>query len=171
MSANNDNSDDNALFKAFVNDIKPLKTHTVDLTPKKPLARVKKHINIPPPISLKNTLKSSESNEFFSFHINKKMRKNFKAGHVIFDATLDLHGHTASQSERLLAQFINDCRFQTIRYAIIVHGQGHNSAHGSILKPAVLYWLSQQDIIDAYCPAQQRDGGNGASYIMLGSQT
>jgi len=168
MNSNNNDNNDNHLFRAFVNDVTPLKKQTIEPTQNKPKARVKKHVSVISNNSNNTLNKQQDSDSFFAFHISKKARKNFKAGNVYFEATLDLHGHTVAQSERLMSQFINDCRHQKIQHAIIVHGQGHNSEYKSVLKPAVLYWLSQQEAIDAYCSAQQRDGGKGASYIMLG---
>jgi len=99
--------------------------------------------------------------------LSKKNRKKLKNGQYSFDATLDLHGQTVAQSERLLKEFLMDCQQHQIDSAIIVHGQGHHSSHGSVLKPAVLYWLSRQEAILAYCSAQQCDGGKGATYFLL----
>ena len=167
MSSNNSNDEDNALFRTFVNDITPLNTQTIEHAIAKPNVHIKKQIKVVASNHMTKDVIVHNSDTFFAFHLSKKIRKNFKLGNVSFDASLDLHGHTVLQSERQLVQFINDCHHQNIKYAIIVHGQGHNSEHGSVLKPAVLYWLSQQETIDAYCPAQLRDGGKGASYILI----
>ncbi len=166
--ANNDNTDDEHLFRSFVNDVTPLQTQTVAHNNEKPKALVKKQPRLlDSTISSPKSLANKSDDEYFAFHVNKKSRKNLKLGNLRFDATLDLHGHTVTQSERLLKQFIDDCQHQNIHCAIIVHGQGHHSQHGSILKPAVLYWLSCQEAVDAFCPAQSRDGGKGASYVLL----
>ena len=168
MSANNNDTDDEHLFRSFVVDVTPIQTHTVEPKHAKPRAIIKPQKNHNTSINIaKKTLNSIDGDSFFAFHLSKKKRKELKSGRVYFDATLDLHGHTVTQSEQLLSQFINDCLHQRINHAIIVHGQGHHSEHGSVLKPAVLYWLSNQDCIDAFCPAKPHDGGHGASYILI----
>lgn len=168
MNSNNDkDKDDSDLFRAFMNDVAPLKSHTVEPVQNKPQARIKKRTILKTSNSLVNNKGQHDSDSFFASHLTKKTRTNLKAGNVCFDATLDLHGQTVLQSEQLLAQFINDCQHRHIKYAIIIHGQGHNSEHGSVLKPAVLYCLFQQEMIEAYCPAQARDGGNGATYVLI----
>lgn len=166
-SNNNDNNEDKNLFRSFVNDVTPIDTHTIEPVQNKPKARVKKQVIESLTAPSTHKIQQHESDSYFAFHVSKIERKSIKAGKTSFDATLDLHGNTVAQSKRLLVQFINDCQLQHIKHAIIVHGQGHNSEHGSVLKPAVLHWLSQQTAIDGYCPAQLRDGGQGASYILI----
>lgn len=168
MSAKDNDIEENELFRTFVKDVTPINIQTIEPKVIKPKARVAKKTsdNFTASTSKKNTL-SNEADSFFAFHLSKKERKSFKAGKVFFEATLDLHGQTVDQSERLLIQFINDCLQQHIVYAMIVHGQGHHSPQGAVLKPAVLYFLSKQDAIEAYCPAQTKDGGQGASYIFI----
>jgi len=168
MSANNNDTDDEHLFRSFVADVTPIQTHTVAPKQTKPRALIKPQRNLNASIAHANKVSTTIAEDsFFAFHLSKKKRKEFKAGRHYFDATLDLHGRTVNQSERLLSQFINDCLHQHISHAIIVHGQGHHSEHGSVLKPAVLYWLSCQESIVAFCPAQPHDGGYGASYVLI----
>ncbi len=171
MSPKNTNDNDKSLFQSFVSGITPLKTHTVAPHSIKPKAKVKKKAIIAEISNPHNKASFFEADAYFAFHLNKKKRKQLKAGNIAYDVILDLHGLTIAQSEQRLSQFINDCRQQNIQCALIIYGQGHHSPHGSVLKPAVLYWLSRQTCIDAYCPAQKRDGGQGASYILFQKQT
>ena len=168
MTANNNDFEDEQLFRTFVSDVTPLDTQTVAPNQQKPAAKIrKKNTQEMDATGVKKSLSLNEEDSFFAFHVSKKNRKALKSGHVHFKASLDLHGQTVAQSERLLTQFIMDCLHHHIQYAIIIHGQGHHSAHGSVLKPAVLYRLSQHSHVDGYCPAQTRDGGQGASYVLL----
>ncbi|MCP4232040.1 MAG: Smr/MutS family protein, partial [Aestuariibacter sp.] len=41
------------------------------------------------------------------------------------------------------------------------------SDKAAVLRPLVHHWLSQQNFVLAWCPAQPRDGGSGASYVYL----
>ncbi len=167
MSSNDTDSDENDLFRSFVKDITPINIQTIEPKQAKPKAKVTRAISSNSSNNPSKLKQSINDDTFFAFHLSKKERKAFKAGKLFFHATLDLHGQTVAQSEPLLNRFLNDCLQQNIIHAIIVHGQGHHSSHGSVLKPAVLYWLSRQDDIEAYCPAQTRDGGKGASYILI----
>jgi len=168
---NNNNNENGNLFRSSVKDVNKIETDTV--TPYKANLKVvvhkKSQYNVRSPADLRKST-NNQSDAFFSFHVSKKTQKHLKSGALNYDATLDLHGCTIAESEHLLLQFINDCQHHQIKVCLIVHGQGHHSDHGSVLKPAVHHFLAQQENIDAFCPALTRDGGKGASYVLLKSE-
>jgi len=61
---------------------------------------------------------------------------------------------------------MEDCRF-----LVIVHGQGYGSRNEAVLKPLIRHWLSRQDCVMAWCPAQPKHGGDGATYVYLRRQS
>jgi DNA-nicking Smr family endonuclease len=54
-----------------------------------------------------------------------------------------------------------------LRQILVIHGKGYNSEQEAILRPLVQRWLEEQQFVLAWCPAQPRDGGNGATYVYL----
>ena len=70
-----------------------------------------------------------------------------------------------------LLEFIHECQHQGMRCIQIIHGKGYRSQSGrAVLKPHVAYWLKRMDEVLAFCPAQPKDGGNGALYVLLKAQ-
>lgn len=166
MSNDSSSTDFEDLFQNYMSDVKPLSTDKV-LHPKQtPSSKIKsKNKNTNLELRKRNHLMHEDT--FFSFKLSKELQTKLIKGAFTIDASLDLHGYLEPEVERLIKQFINDCIEQKIKYAIIVHGQGKHSQSGSILKPAVLYCLSKWVVISAYCAAQPKDGGLGATYIFI----
>ena len=133
-------------------------------------------------VSNKNKTFTSESTDFSSinyqslaqidgsfFHssIPKKLQKKIRQGSMLIDGHLDLHGYNQQQATKELSQFVEHALSVDFQFLIVVHGKGSRSEHQSVLKPLVLHWLAQQSMVLAWCPAQPKHGGSGASYIYL----
>jgi DNA-nicking Smr family endonuclease len=89
---------------------------------------------------------------------------------------LDLHGRTVKQAYRDILSALVEARREGDRCMLIIHGKGGVSRNlsgvrqgpaQSILKSYVNYWLPLLDQVQAFCSAQQKDGGNGAVYVLL----
>jgi len=83
------------------------------------------------------------------------------------EARLDLHGCRQTEAVAMLESFFERASGARMRLVIVIHGQGHRSQNGAVLKPLVLGWLSTRSSVLGWCPAQSRDGGAGASYVYL----
>ena len=100
-----------------------------------------------------------------------KMLRRLRRGEYVIDATLDLHHQTLDQAHRSLRRFI-DVAYQTGRRTILVitgRGLGPNGATGKI-RAAVPRWLDEpgfRERILGVTPAQPRDGGAGALYVLI----
>ncbi|MGI9336478.1 MAG: Smr/MutS family protein [Gammaproteobacteria bacterium] len=91
-----------------------------------------------------------------------------KRGQIRPQADLDLHGMTVEAAVKALARFVSDCRMQSTRCVRVIHGKGFGSPRGEArVRPAVASWLGSCPEVVAYCPAQPRDGGAGATYVLL----
>jgi len=90
-------------------------------------------------------------------------------GQFTVDAVLDLHGHRQHEALQELELFMQYATNSHARLLLIIHGKGFNSQSGAVLRPLVQHWLSEQNRVLAYCPAQIKDGGTGASYAYLKS--
>ena len=54
----------------------------------------------------------------------------------------------------------------------IIHGKGRKSlADAPVLKPMVAAWLKNRQLVLAYCSAKATQGGTGAVYVLLRSNT
>jgi len=83
---------------------------------------------------------------------------------------LDLHGMTQAEAHRALAGFIHKSRDAGRRCVLVITGRGFGPTGPGILKLAVPRWLEEAGLrrhILAVAPAQPRDGGAGAVYLLL----
>jgi DNA-nicking Smr family endonuclease len=97
----------------------------------------------------------------------RRMRKGeFKA-----QADLDLHGLVSETARKLVQRFIAESQARGLRCVRIVHGRGRNSPGGvPVLKSSLPRWLSRghaRRSVLAYTSAPPRDGGAGATYVLL----
>ncbi len=104
--------------------------------------------------------------------VQLRLIKRMQAGHLGWDAGLDLHGYSVDNAREELYQFIQSCKKQGLRSLIIVHGKAYTE-HGkpALLKTYVTEWLQQIDGVLAFCSAQPQDGGTGALYVLLKRDT
>ena len=100
--------------------------------------------------------------------LDRASAERLKRGRYPIEARLDLHGMTQAEAHRALAGFVAGSRAIGRRCVLVITGHGRIS--GGILKAAVPRWLSEPDLrrhVLAITPAQQRDGGAGALYLLL----
>lgn len=111
------------------------------------------------------------ANDALSFQGNglqNRIMRELKRGKIPIENHLDLHGQTVEQAHQSCMEFIHHCRQNRQYCVLIIHGQGYRSPGGiPVLKQQVDFWLRQHDAVQAFCSAQQRDGGKGAIYILL----
>ena len=92
-----------------------------------------------------------------------KLRK----GQWPVQAYLDLHGMQRDQARRALADFLKRSKLARLRSVCIIHGKGINSRQPAVLPRKVRSWLSQSELVQAFCPANPHDGGSGALHVLL----
>ena len=106
--------------------------------------------------------------EFARSGLQKKITRRLKRGDYDFTATLDLHGHTTAEAQKLLANFLLDAGESGDSAILIIHGKGlHSGGAGGVLKRFTLDWLKRQPEVKAFCSALPKDGGTGAVYVLL----
>ena len=54
-----------------------------------------------------------------------------------------------------------------MRCALVTHGKGEGRLQPAKLKSCVNHWLRQFNSVLAFHTAQRRDGGMGATYVLL----
>lgn len=104
-------------------------------------------------------------NEFFRFG-QRLMPKELRAGKHIIVAKIDLHSYTKSAALDLLAKFINNnLNGGCIR---VVHGKGlHSGASTPVLKNAVRKYLEYNERVLGFSYANENQGGDGATLVIL----
>ncbi len=97
--------------------------------------------------------------------------ERFRKGKINVDGRLDLHGFTADKAWVALKNFIFFSYQHNRRCLLIITGKGWKSQDGiGVLRSQLPKWLNTPDIqplILGFSRAQDKDGGDGAFYIML----
>ena len=100
--------------------------------------------------------------------VDRATADKVRRGRYPVTARLDLHGLTQAEAHRALAGFVGGSRAAGRRCVLVITGHGRIS--GGVLKTAVPRWLGEADLrrhVLAIAPAQPKDGGTGALYLLL----
>jgi len=123
----------------------------------------------PPTSQKKITLPALAPGDLHS--MDKRTAQRLKGGRMAIAARLDLHGLPAVAAQAAFEQFIISSHAQGHRCVLVITGKGQRSGtEGGVLKRELPHWLNLSHIrplVLATTPAQHRDGGNGAVYVML----
>ena len=103
--------------------------------------------------------------------LDRRTAERLRRGQLPIEARIDLHGLMQPAAEAALDAFITDAWAQRRRCLLVVTGKGQRSAGGTgVLRAAVPRWLAEgagRARVLATAPAQPRDGGTGALYVLL----
>lgn len=91
-------------------------------------------------------------------------------GRIPAQDRLDLHGLTLEEARVEVERFIRQARQRGLRSVSVVHGRGLRSAGGPVLKIGLCQWIetgSLRKFVMAYATAPQKNGGAGATYLLL----
>src|SRR5262245_15067971 len=96
--------------------------------------------------------------------------RKLRNGEFPADVRVDLHGLYAPAARRAVHEAIGRLWAQGKRCALVVHGRGRHSEAEPVLKDALLEWLAEPPVgerVLAFTSARGRDGGVGATYVLL----
>ena len=113
------------------------------------------------------SIPDSVAESWFHHGLQTRQQRNIRMGKVAIDSVLDLHGYRQHEAVNELNAFLEYALRTGARFLLIIHGKGFRSQQEAKLRPLTQHWISQQSAVLAYCPAQLKDGGNGASYVYL----
>ncbi len=109
--------------------------------------------------------------------MDRKAYGKMKAGKLIPEGRIDLHGLTLDRAHPRLNGFIMDAYASGKRLVLVITGKGKAKDDGGpipmrlgVLRHQVPIWLSQgalKPIVMQVTPANQRHGGIGAYYVYL----
>jgi DNA-nicking Smr family endonuclease len=97
--------------------------------------------------------------------------RRLRRGLLPVDARLDLHGLAVAQARAQLDTFLRTMRGRGERCVLVIHGKGEHSPQGvGALRGEIAAWLSQgssSEHVAAFSTADEREGGEGAVYVLL----
>ncbi len=102
--------------------------------------------------------------------IDRANAERLRRGRRPIEARLDLHGMTQAEAHRALAVFVEASWAAERRCVLVITGRGLGLSGPGVLKAAAPRWLEEAALrrhILAIAPAQPRDGGAGALYLLL----
>lgn len=104
--------------------------------------------------------------------VRKDVARKLHQGQYAVQDFIDLHGMSVDEADEALFTFFQDALRKRLSCVKVIHGRGLRSPKGPILKEAVIKWLHGQfsKWVLAYSSAKARDGGLGATYIILKSK-
>ncbi len=105
-----------------------------------------------------------------SADVDARTLDRLKRGRLRPEARIDLHGMTQDQAHRALSAFLARAQGDGQRCVLVVTGKGRISEGGGVLRTQTPNWLNApaiRPLVLAFAPAQPRDGGAGALYVLL----
>lgn len=109
--------------------------------------------------------------------IDRRTADRLRRGKLPIEGVLDLHGLRQDEAQIQLTDFLTRAHRSGRRCVLVITGKGQrgDSAHegGGILRRMLPMWLARAPLADKillHSPAQPKDGGSGAFYILLRRQ-
>jgi DNA-nicking Smr family endonuclease len=93
-----------------------------------------------------------------------------RRGEIAWQRSVDLHGLIAEQARKLVRAEIVDAARAGERCLRVIHGRGHGSESGPVLKQALPNWLAELPHgrrVLGFCCARTLPGGTGATLVLL----
>jgi len=167
------NDADDEDFARLIGPVRRLEHDRIEPAPRRPRTRLRQQGIQPAAASPMDDheLPLQVDREWFHHGLQKKLCRRIRQGELPIDARLDLHGLRRSEAWAAFGDFLRQSLMEDCRFLVIVHGQGYGSRNEAVLKPLIRHWLSRQDCVMAWCPAQPKHGGDGATYVYLRRQS
>lgn len=113
-------------------------------------------------------LRHDEPISFKKEGIQTGLLQKLEHGHYVVESQLNLLGASIHQCRQEVFNFIREAQHHQLRSLMIIHGRGRkDDSKANILRSYIVKWLNQFDEVQAYCSAQARFGGLGATCIVL----
>jgi DNA-nicking Smr family endonuclease len=169
MSGGRDDGDTgDSVFRKSVADVRPLEGRDKLRPPPRTLRR-RKPRETHEGVSFE-TERLGEHVEGIAAGIDRAQLLRLRNGEVRPDERVDLHGMIESNAQRRVREVVTRVHGAGGRCVLIVHGRGRHSAGEPVLKEALFEWLTAAplaSLVMAFTSAAGRDGGVGATYVLL----
>ncbi len=83
------------------------------------------------------------------------------------EATIDLHGISATDAEPALDAFFSECSRRGLRKILIIHGRGLHSEGQPVLSSIAKSYVERSPLAGEHGAASQEYGGRGAMWVIL----
>jgi DNA-nicking Smr family endonuclease len=173
-----DEADEGALFRAAVRGTRPLK-HANRAAPERPrrpprarFAAAERAAVLAESLATPGPFIETQAGDELQYRrpgVAETMIRRLRRGDYRVEAALDLHGLTGTEAAAQLGQFLQQSIGQGRRCVRIIHGKGLRSGpRGPVLKQTVNTLLRRAGPVLAFASARARDGGTGATLVLLG---
>lgn len=153
--------DEIRLFRKTIGSIKSLPDRNEEGLIRKRLIK-----NSSSPLSPEGILRPG--NIFFRAGLSEDNLESLCNGLFYIDKTIDLHGMSVSKATRYVKDLIDSAALPFYQCFLIITGQGLHSPEGySQIKENVMISLKDLSQVHAFAPALQKDGGQGALYVLF----
>lgn len=173
---NDSNSDEAALFRKAVGEVRPVRSRRAHREAPGPAPRAERRrqderavlaesLHLPPDTA---DVETGEELVFRRAGISDRVFRKLRRGEYAVRDEIDLHGLRSDEALVELRGFIAECVVHRVQCVRVIHGKGLGSGQrGPVLKNRVNAWLRRWDAVLAFCSAQARHGGTGAVYVLL----
>lgn len=113
-------------------------------------------------------IQPGDSLQFRQPGVPETVLRRLRRGAYRIEAEIDLHGMRLAEARAELREFLLAALARRLQCLRIVHGKGLRSgARGPVIKSAVDGLLRRSDAVLAFTSAAMRDGGTGATLVLL----
>ena len=163
------NQEELELWKSVTKNDKKIGTYVEDFQEAKPLKRKHTNDKINNKALTKKFIPENISKD--SVQINKRMKIKLERGLIRPEAKLDLHGSTLVQARLRVIKFVFKSIEKNFRCILIITGK-KKTYFGSkgIIREKLPFWLNEKELVNCilfHCYANNKDGDDGARYILL----
>lgn len=117
----------------------------------------------PPPIAVEGRVGRSKG-------VNDRQLADLAAGRIAVERRIDLHGLRADPARHAIERDLARAAADRLKCVLVVHGKGTHSGGAAVLGDLAVEVMrrppSARHVL-AFCPAQPRDGGEGALYVLV----
>jgi len=172
--------DERDLFRAAMRGVRPLSApERASPARRKPPPRARQtraeHAAVlreslaPPPADL--DIQPGDSMHYRQPGVPETVLRRLRRGDYRIEAEIDLHGMRLAEARVRLREFLLAALARRLQCLRIVHGKGLRSGQrGPVIKNAVYSLLRRADQVLAFTSAAMRDGGTGATLVLLRAQ-
>lgn len=169
--------DERDLFRAAMRDVRPLSVPArVGAASRKPAPRARQthaerlavlRESLAPPAA-ELDLQPGDSTQYRQPGVPETVLRRLRRGDYRIEAEIDLHGMRLNEARAQLRQFLLAALKRGLQCLRIVHGKGLRSGQrGPVIKNSVHSVLRRLDSVLAFTSAGLRDGGTGATLVLL----
>lgn len=173
---------DLATFHAAVDSATPLRSsERIAFTAPKPSPRPRQREldeaaaiieSLHAPMAVDDWLDLGDADSFLRPGLPRTVLRDLRRGRWTIQRHIDLHGMNRHEAHEAVSLFLAEAQSASKRCLRIVHGRGHGSPDRlGILRQLVKGWLGRRKDVLAFCHAPPHDGGDGALWVLLRSNS